>query len=35
MKLYNFSIINGAQTTTKIGKNKLIDEEHDLHLFVK
>ena len=35
MKLYNFSIINGAQTTTKIGKNKLIDEEHDFALVCK
>lgn len=35
IKLYNFSIINGAQTTTKIGKNKLIDEHHDFAIVCK
>lgn len=35
IKLYDFSIINGAQTTTKIGKNKLIDEAHDFALVCK
>lgn len=35
MKLYNFSIINGAQTTTKIGESKLIDENHDFALVCK
>lgn len=35
IKLYNFSIINGAQTTTKIGKSKLIDGKHDFPLVCK
>lgn len=33
--LYDFSIINGAQTTTKIGKSKLVDEHHDFPLVCK
>lgn len=32
MKIFNFSIINGAQTTTNIGKSKLIDEKYDFAL---
>lgn len=35
LKLDKFSIINGAQTTTKIGESKLIDKEHDLDLVCK
>ena len=35
IKLYNFSIINGAQTTTKLGKSKLIDGKHDFSLLCK
>ena len=35
LKLYDFSIINGAQTTTKIGKSKIIDEEHDFSVVCK
>lgn len=35
IKLYNFSIINGAQTTTKLGKSKLIDGKHDFPLVCK
>ena len=35
VKLYDFSIINGAQTTTKIGKSKLIDSKHDFPLVCK
>lgn len=35
IKLYGFSIINGAQTTTKIGKSKLIDEKNDFVLSCK
>ena len=35
IKLYNFSIINGAQTTTKLGKSKLIDGKHDFSLVFK
>ena len=35
IKLYNFSIINGAQTTTKLGKSKLIDGKHDFSLVCK
>lgn len=35
IKLYDFSIINGAQTTTKLGKSKLIDGRHDFPLVCK
>lgn len=35
LKLYDFSIINGAQTTTKIGKSKIIDSDNDLELVCK
>lgn len=35
IKLYKFSIINGAQTTTKIGKSKLINEKNDFALVCK
>ena len=35
LKLDKFSIINGAQTTTKIGESKLIDNEHDFDLVCK
>ena len=35
IKLYNFSIINGAQTTIKLGKSKLIDGKHDFSLVCK
>lgn len=35
IKLFNFSIINGAQTTTKIGKSKFIDSKHDFPLVCK
>ena len=35
LKLYNFSIINGAQTTTKIGESKLIDNEYDFDIVCK
>lgn len=35
LKLYNFSIINGAQTTTKIGESKLIDGEYDFDIVCK
>lgn len=35
VKLYGFSIINGAQTTTKIGKSKIIDEKNDFPLSCK
>ena len=36
LKLYNFSIINGAQTTTKIGESKLIIEnEYDFDIVCK
>jgi hypothetical protein len=33
--LYGFSIINGAQTTTKIGQSKLINEKNDFSLVCK
>lgn len=33
--LYDFSIINGAQTTTKIGKSKSIDDKHDFAIVCK
>lgn len=32
MKIFDFSIINGAQTTTNIGKSKLIDEKYNFSL---
>ncbi len=35
IKLYGFSIINGAQTTTKIGKSKIINEKNDFALVCK
>lgn len=35
LKLDDFSIINGAQTTTKIGKSKFVDEEHDFSVVCK
>lgn len=35
IKLYNFSIINGAQTTTKIGKAKNVDAQHDFAIVCK
>lgn len=35
LKLYNFSIINGAQTTTKIGESKLIDNGYDFDIVCK
>ena len=35
LKIYDFSIINGAQTTTKIGKSKIVDEGHDFSVVCK
>lgn len=35
IKLYRFSIINGAQTTTKIGKSKFVDDKNDFVLSCK
>ena len=35
IKLFGFSIINGAQTTTKIGEAKDIDEDYDFALVCK
>ena len=35
IKLYDFSIINGAQTTTKIGNSKLVDIDHDFAIVCK
>lgn len=35
VKLYDFSIINGAQTTSKIGKSTIIDKDHDFCLVCK
>ena len=35
IKLYDFSIINGAQTTTKIGKSKLVSEKNDFAIVCK
>lgn len=32
LKLSNFSIVNGGQTTTLINKNKLINKEYDFYL---
>ncbi|MBQ6860598.1 MAG: AIPR family protein [Clostridia bacterium] len=35
IRLYNFSIINGAQTTTKIGESKIVSKENDFALVCK
>lgn len=35
IKLYGFSIINGAQTTTHIGKSKMVSEKNDFVLSCK
>lgn len=35
LKLYNFSIINGAQTTTKIGQSKIVNKDNDFALVCK
>lgn len=35
IKLYNFSIINGAQTTTIIGKSDLINDKYDFAIVCK
>ena len=35
LKLYDFSIINGAQTTSKIGKSTLINKDNDFALVCK
>lgn len=35
IKLYDFSIINGAQTTTKIGNSKLVDSNNDFAIVCK
>ncbi len=35
IKLWGFSIINGAQTSTKIGKSKLISEKNDFAVVCK
>ena len=35
LKVYDFSIINGAQTTTKIGNSKLIKPDNDFCLVCK
>lgn len=35
VKLYDFSIINGAQTTTKIGKSKAVKGDHDFAVVCK
>ena len=35
LKLYGFSIINGAQTTTKIGKSNAVNEKNDFALTCK
>ena len=35
LRLYGFSIINGAQTTTKIGKSNIINEKNDFALTCK
>ncbi|MCR4998020.1 MAG: AIPR family protein, partial [Butyrivibrio sp.] len=32
VKLTNFSIVNGGQTTYKIARNKNISEEYDFYL---
>lgn len=35
IKLYKFSIINGAQTTTKIGKSRIISDSYDFDVVCK
>ena len=35
LRLYGFSIINGAQTTTKIGKSNIVNEKNDFALTCK
>ncbi len=35
LSLYEFSIINGAQTTTKIGTSKIIDDDNDFAIVCK
>ena len=35
IKLYDFSIINGAQTTTKIGESKKVNEANDFSVVCK
>lgn len=35
IKLYDFSIINGAQTTTKIGNSKIINADNDFAIVCK
>lgn len=35
LRLYGFSIINGAQTTTKIGNSKIVSKENDFPLVCK
>lgn len=35
LSLYDFSIINGAQTTTKIGTSKIIDADNDFPIVCK
>lgn len=35
LKLYNFSVINGAQTTSKIGKSDVIKKDNDFSLICK
>ena len=35
LKLYDFSIINGAQTTTKVGESKLINDRNDFAIVCK
>ncbi len=35
LSLYEFSIINGAQTTTKIGTSKIIDADNDFPIVCK
>lgn len=35
LKLYKFSIINGAQTTTKIGESKIISKDNDFSIVCK
>lgn len=35
IKLYDFSIINGAQTSTQIGQSKIINEKYDFAIVCK
>ena len=35
LKLWDFSIINGAQTTTKVGESKIINPEYDFAIVCK